>query len=173
MRPERAFRREICSTSNCFSSTIHEYPTRRRISISIKKLASLAETRGYAFHDAVNPLRFGGVVSDRCERCLLESTHSDQASDAAVALPTRTSAVAKDEREPVRKRRRSFAIRRREKPYCLRPAVPSVVGPATLGVSRNLVTKEATLTRDCGAVFDWALPPNEKAMDCVVWWEPR
>lgn len=56
---QTAFRREMCSASRCYSSIYHEHPQRRRNLGSIKKLASLVESRGEAFHDALILLQIG------------------------------------------------------------------------------------------------------------------
>lgn len=88
--------------------------------VRTRHLRIRGESRGEAFHDALNLLRIGVRARRGCERYLLESTYSDQTSDTPVAPPTRTSlAPKKGAGEPVRKRRRPFATRPRERPYRL------------------------------------------------------
>lgn len=70
---------------------------------SVEGLASPAESRGLAFHDAHNPLRYAhGDCLRRCECSLLAATPRCATSDAPVALPNRTRPALSRSHKPAR-----------------------------------------------------------------------
>lgn len=96
-------------------------------------LASPADSRGLAFHDAPGPLRgVRGFLIRRTERSLLDTTPRNQLPDTSVARSDQTSPrLFSASREPAEPDQDRFAAEIRENPNRSRPKVPSTVGHST------------------------------------------